>query len=84
MKLTVKQAAVRAGVCASVVYGWCAAKRFPLYRLGNQGKRGKIVIDVADLDTFLSACRVEPEQAKAAPAPHPTKPKSSFRHLNLR
>jgi hypothetical protein len=60
MKLTVSQAAERAGVCATIIYGWCAARLFPFYRIGSKGTRGKIFIDETDLATYLESCRVEP------------------------
>jgi excisionase family DNA binding protein len=56
--VTVKQAAERAGVSESLVYEWCSEQRLPHYRLGGQGRRGKIVIDEADLTRFLDECRV--------------------------
>jgi excisionase family DNA binding protein len=56
--VTVKQAAERAGVSESLVYEWCQEQRLPHYRLGGEGRRGKIVIDEADLTRFLEACRV--------------------------
>lgn len=69
--LTVKAAAKRAGVCASIVYGWVAMKLLPHFRLGAAGKRGKIGIAEEDLDAFLKAHRVGPERFNAAPAPKP-------------
>ena len=56
--LTVKQAAVRAGVSAALVYQWADERRLIHYRLGGQGKRGKVMIDPDDLDAFLVTCRV--------------------------
>ena len=52
--LTVRQAAERVGVSASLVYQWCADGTLPHYRLGASGRRGKIVIDPAELDRVLS------------------------------
>lgn len=74
MKLSVKQAAKRAGVSPGVVYAWIAAKSLPCYRLGMPGKRGKVLIEEADLDRFLASCKVEaagPERRQAAPARTP-------------
>jgi excisionase family DNA binding protein len=58
-KLTVKQAAERAGVSPALVYRWCQEQRLVHYRLGGQGRRGKILIDPADLDAFLKSLKVE-------------------------
>ena len=59
MKLTIKQAAVRAGVSTKLVYQWCDERRLAHFRLGGSGKRGRIIIEDGDLDTFLKGCRVE-------------------------
>jgi excisionase family DNA binding protein len=57
--LTVKQAAVRAGVSPSLIYAWCREKRLPHYRVGKEGRRGRIRIDPADLDAFVGTLRQE-------------------------
>ncbi len=69
--LSVKAAAERAGVCASLVYEWVEKKLLPHFRLGKGGTRGKIAIAEDDLDAFLQENRVGPGQPKAAPAPKP-------------
>lgn len=58
-RLTVKQAAERVGVSASLIYQWCEERRLPHFRLGTGTKRGKILIEVADLDALLEGLRVE-------------------------
>jgi excisionase family DNA binding protein len=59
-RLSIKQAAAYAGVSASMVYQWTTVeRRLPHYRLGGSGKRGRIVIELADLDAFLLALKVE-------------------------
>jgi excisionase family DNA binding protein len=55
--LTPKQAATRIGVSDSLIYEWCASGVLPHYRCGRPGRRGKILIDEAELDTFLVSCR---------------------------
>ena len=74
MKLTVKQAACRAGVSSSLIYAWCAGRLLRHYRPGKQGKRGKILIDEADLDAFLAGCAVEPagQSLTGEPATRPS------------
>lgn len=57
--LSVRQAAARVGVSASLVYRWCAEGTLPHYRLGGNGRRGKIVIAPADLDRHFADSRVE-------------------------
>lgn len=54
--LTVKQAAQRAGVSASLIYALCAEGRLPHLRLGREGKRGTIRIREADLDGLIADC----------------------------
>lgn len=82
MLLTVKAAAAKAGVCASIVYGWVGRKLLPHFRLGTPGKRGKIAIAAEDLDAFLQARRVGAEQPKPAPAPKPQAVR--LEHLRLK
>lgn len=57
--LTPKQAAERAGVSVSLVYAWCDEQRLAHYRVGREGKRGRIRIDPADLDAFMRTLRQE-------------------------
>jgi excisionase family DNA binding protein len=57
--LTPKQVAERIGVSDSLVYEWCAEGLLPHYRVGRKGKRGKVLIEQADLDAFLTNCRHE-------------------------
>jgi excisionase family DNA binding protein len=59
-KLTVKEAAVRFGLSASLLYLWCQERRLPHYRVGGRGKRGRVLIEASDLEAFLAAQRVEP------------------------
>lgn len=68
-KLTIKQAADRSGLSTSLLYQICAERRLPHFRLGRGGKRGKVLIEEADPDAFLSAARVEAGSA-AGPAAH--------------
>lgn len=78
--LTVAEAAKHARVCESIIRQWVASGALPHYRLGAQGKRGKIMIEVEDLDGVLASFKVskrEPEPKKA-PAP-----KHVLKHLRL-
>ena len=68
-KVTVKQAAERTGLSTSLLYQICAERRLPHFRLGREGKRGKILIEEADLAAFLATARVEVGGAGTAPAP---------------
>jgi excisionase family DNA binding protein len=56
-RLTPKQAAERAGVSTSLIYVLCQERRLAHYRIGTDGKRGRILIDPADLDRFMEQCR---------------------------
>jgi excisionase family DNA binding protein len=71
-KLTVKQAAARAGVSASLVYEWCQSGALPHFRFGCRGKRGCIRIVPEELDAFLTAHRVgaKPEEPAAMELKH--------------
>lgn len=71
MKLTAAQAATRAGVSRSLVYAWCRGRQLRHSRAGTLNRRGKIVIDEADLDAFLKTLEVP--TGAAAPV--------GFRHI---
>lgn len=58
-RLTIKQAAERTGMSTSLLYQLCTERRLPHFRLGREAKRGKILIEEADLEAFLAAARVE-------------------------
>ena len=66
MKLTPKQAADRLGVSPNLIYVLCQEGRLPHYRIGADGRRGRILIDPADLDEFIAACRKERHPLLAA------------------
>jgi excisionase family DNA binding protein len=69
--LTAKQAADRVGVSDSLIYEWCAQGILPHYRFGRNGRRGKILIDEAELDAFMAAHRQAGRpQAEAPPLKH--------------
>jgi len=57
--LTVKEAASRLRVSKSLVYEWCRDRRLSHVRLGKQGKRGRILIRVEDLDRLIREQQVE-------------------------
>lgn len=57
--LTPAEAARAAKVSVSLIYQLCAERRLPHYRVGGTGRRGKIVIDEAELIEFLRSCRVD-------------------------
>ncbi len=75
-RLTVKQAARHAGVSESLIYQWCDERRLVHYRVGGAGKRGKILIDPADVDTFLASLKVETREQ-----PVPSNSHRKYRHL---
>jgi excisionase family DNA binding protein len=55
--MTVKQAAGRLEISASLVYRLVAAGQLPCLRIGQRGRRGKIVIREEDLAAFFRAVR---------------------------
>jgi excisionase family DNA binding protein len=69
-RLSVTEAADRAGVSESLVYRWCDEGRLAHYRLGSRGRRGKIVILATDLDAFLESCRVTDAAGEDGPLKH--------------
>lgn len=62
-KLSPKQAAKRAGVSPSLIYLLCAERRLKHFRIGGEGRRGKLLIDEEDLDRFMESCRVDDDEA---------------------
>lgn len=67
--LTVKQAALRAGVSGSLVYAWCGDGTLSDLRVGRRaGSRGKILIAPADLDAVMASFRAGPPPSASAPA----------------
>jgi excisionase family DNA binding protein len=74
--LTVKQAAERAMVSESLIYQWCDERRLVHYRVGGAGKRGKILIDPADLDIFMASLKVQARSTPKRSTPHKT-----YRHF---
>jgi excisionase family DNA binding protein len=66
MKLNPKQAAERAQVSVSLIYQWVEERLLPHYRVGGRGKRGRILMDPADLDAFLESCRVDGDGSSGA------------------
>jgi excisionase family DNA binding protein len=57
-RMTVKQAAEREGLSPQLIYRWCEERRLPHYRCGGRGRRGRILIDPADLDSFMETLKV--------------------------
>ncbi len=60
--LTVKAAAQKIGVSESLIYEWCGEGSLVHYRFGRKGRRGKVMIEDADLDAFMVACKQEVRQ----------------------
>ncbi|GEM_PF-4666476 len=58
-KLTVKEAGNAVGVSTAMIYLWCQERRLKHYRVGSEGRRGKILIDPADLESLMEQCLVE-------------------------
>ena len=44
-------------VSLSLIYQWIK-DGLPHYRLGGDGKRGKILVDSEDLDAWVDSCKV--------------------------
>ena len=69
--LTVNEAAERAAVSASLIYGWCSAGLLAHHRLGLAGRRGSIRIDEVDLGAFLASQKRGGKRALPTPSPPP-------------
>jgi hypothetical protein len=62
-------------VSPGLVYVWVNFRVLRHYRLGGRGKRGRILIDRADLDSFLQSCRVDPVRGPHSQPPPAYVPK---------
>jgi len=78
--LTPKDAARRANVSLSLIYGWVASGELKHLRVGAAGKRGRIRIEEADLAAFLEGKKSGTGRAKT-PAPARARP-VKLRHLH--
>jgi len=56
---TVKRLAERHSVSRAMIYVWVEERRFPVYRIGARGRRGRILIDDEAFVAFLDTQRVE-------------------------
>jgi excisionase family DNA binding protein len=75
---SVKQAAAAKGVSTQLIYLWCEERRLPHYRLGGRGRRGRILIDPADLDEFMETLKVTPSPpGDDGEFRHPRRPSAS-------
>lgn len=58
-KYTVNEAAKVVGVSPSLLYKLCQEQLIPHFRVGGKGRRGKILLSLADINVFMQTCRVE-------------------------
>jgi excisionase family DNA binding protein len=56
--MTVRDAAVRLEISKSLVYRLIEEGRLPCVRIGQLGRRGKIVIREKDIEALLKECEV--------------------------
>ncbi len=61
--MTVKEAAKKLEISASLAYALIADGRLPHLRIGARGRRGKILLRDADIEKFLELCRVDAEES---------------------
>lgn len=70
-------------VSVMLIYHWCSEKTLPHFRLGINGRRGKILIDVNDLERLLASRKVGGQPVEVKPPPKPKAVIPTFRHLKL-
>ena len=68
-KYTIAEAAKIAGVSASLLYQLCNDREIPHWRIGGKGRRGKILLSLADLESFMASCRVRAGPKESEPPP---------------
>lgn len=71
---------MRSCVSEGTVRGWVRDRLLPHLRVGAKGKRGKILIEAADLESLLDTFKVGRPDPGQRPAPPP---RSAFKHLRL-
>jgi excisionase family DNA binding protein len=62
-RLSIAEAAERLGVSPFTLRSWLRQRRLPYHRLGR-----RIVLDPADVETFLQGCRVEARDRPGSPS----------------
>ncbi len=82
VKLTPKQAAEQLHVSAGLIYQWCNERRLVHYRMGGLDRRGRILIEQADLDAFAATLRVGESAAPASGRASSGSPAAPFSVLN--
>ena len=75
--LTVKQATQLLGISRSKLYQLISARKLVHYRIG-----GKILLDEADLNSYLVSCRVIAGSMQMTGARNTGRSTGAFRHLN--
>jgi len=80
--LTVAEAAKHCCVSESIVRGWLK-DGLAHFRVGAKGRRGKILIELVDLDGWMALFKVTKKEPELRKAPAPPAPKLSLRHLRL-
>ena len=81
--LTPRQAALRWGISVSLVYGWVESRALPHYRVGEKGRRGKILLAEADLVAFMEGLKVPAAARQTRQVPPAPKRKIKLEHLHL-
>jgi excisionase family DNA binding protein len=74
--LTPAEIAKQYRVSPSLVYEWCRIGGLKHYRFGRPGKRGKVLVEEADLQAFLAERRVEGRRDDPPPA--------SLKHIRIK
>jgi excisionase family DNA binding protein len=57
--MTVKEAAAKMKISESLVYQLVTEGRLRCFRIGSQGRRGKVVISAEHIDAFLKTCELK-------------------------
>jgi excisionase family DNA binding protein len=68
--MTVKEAAQRIGISASLVYGLCSLGLIRHSRHGRPGRRGTIRISVEAIAEYMAACEKERPLVDEGPLKH--------------
>ena len=55
--MTIKEAAKRLEISPSLCYRLVEEKRLGCVRIGQKGRRGKIIVREADVEAFLKECQ---------------------------
>lgn len=82
-RLTPLEAAEWVRVDRNIIYAACSEGSLNHYRVGRKPPGRKILIDLADLESWFKSLKIERQCGPTTPPPKPRPIKPKFRHLKI-